>query len=282
MPYGAVSEVGKRSSQEDRYAACADLCRVTFNSSPDEDARDDLPHATSSHTGFLDAVPLRSSQQVRDQHQQGQRCTAGLQALHMFAVYDGHAGSTVSQMCADRMQHHVSHALLQTFRPASASSSRAAGSMQKLQAADSGVEALIIKELSTVPEHADRAAATQQPAGMGLGQQQGLAGPHAGSSTCSSSLGTSSSKCQPTPVSADDAQQHCSRISLASTHSTTEAPSGHSLVRSALRSAFLAMDGEVQQQLGPSAALMGSTALVALVGRSHLWLANCGEPCCCC
>lgn len=56
-------------------------------------------------------------------------------------------------------------------------------------------------------------------------------------------------------------------------------PLGSGPVEAALVQSFLAVDELLAERLGPQALLTGATAVVALVGGSHIWLANAGGCC---
>jgi serine/threonine protein phosphatase PrpC len=180
------------------------------------------------------------------------------QSLHFFGLYDGHAGNTASQQGARRLHYHLCRALVD--------SCNASGSC-------------ILDDLEL-----DSHGSNHSPSGEQAVSSESYG---QGSPTCSEMLHPSCSQVAFPEGSAmadwlarhphghshrHDQQQH-----HGSSHSSSTQPEpGTCKLEAALHSAFLSMDHELSLA-GNQMALMGSTAVVALVGRTHIWVANAGE-----
>lgn len=232
--YGAKSETGRRSTQEDAFSAQPNLCNLGLPTKID-DPRDNLPQHVSKDAGYLKAT-LRPGSSVT-----AQPVDSATQPVHYFGVFDGHAGAHVSQHCAKRLHHHLRSALVGVI-----------GS--------------------------PRSPGTPAPAG------------EPGTSSSTYSCPSSSYSCPASPLSSTSSSTGASKLVMPEDLSAwpcklapgageagSKPASLHAQVESALMGAFLATDQELC--LGSTdVSLMGSTAVVALVARTHIWVANCGEP----
>lgn len=239
-PHGARSEAGKRSTQEDRFSACPNLCQVWLPG-PDDAPGDSLPER------------LRFQARLLESGADGpQRPAAGLtevdgalvQSLHMFGVFDGHAGDEVSRYCSKRLHHNLRSALVDELCP----------TCPQLPRGDDNDDIRSTISTSSLYSHMShqqsppRSPLTRSPAGSEL-------------------------------MLPSDDSNWMSRSGPAALSSLDLAASGtslHSLIDTALLRAFLMTDHELSMS-STNVALVGSTAVVALVGNSHIWLANCGE-----
>lgn len=175
--------------------------------------------------------------------------------LHFFGVYDGHGGTEAAQHCATRLHHHLSKALaavgsaaVHPLHPPDALC-MAGGSGVQCQAewtlCHGGGDQLDIPEGS--PPNACTEKHGLADAADALKSQHELE-PSAFNDNASSGSGADS---------------------------RSDAPSITLLLEDALKEAFLRTDEEFAAD--GSAAMVGSTAVVALVGSKKMWLANCGD-----
>jgi hypothetical protein len=227
--YGAKSETGRRSTQEDSSSAHPNLCNLGLPTKID-DPRDNLPQHVSKDAGYLMAT-LRPGCSVT-----AQPVDSETQPVHYFGVFDGHAGAHVSQHCAKRLHHHLRSALVGVI-----------GSPGTPAAGEPGTASSTNSFLSS--------------------SYSAPVSPH-GSTTSS----TGASKL----FMPEDPSAWPSKLVPGAGEGSAKPSSLHAQVESSLMAAFLATDHELC--LGNTdVSLMGSTAVVALVARTHIWVANCGE-----
>jgi serine/threonine protein phosphatase PrpC len=213
------------------------LCSVPLPSSSDF-VRDKLPckSALSVHDDNNSIVP--SFPQIR---------TEGMQSLHFFGVYDGHAGDHVSQQCSKHLHQHLRAAIKDGMMPPRRQLSHRFPSFKGETSSLTSVESDIDNPYSppytpTSTHGADNLDSAEE----------GFWSSTQGQSHLTSSSGTH----------------------IAQTHAPL-----HDILDRALLRAFLAVDQELGQS-SQDTSLTGSTATVALVGISHIWVANCGGCCC--
>jgi hypothetical protein len=239
-PHGARSEAGKRSTQEDRFLACPNLCQVWLPG-PDDASADSLPDRLRFQARLLESgangpqPPAAGLTEVYG---------ALVQSLHMFGVFDGHAGDEVSRYCSQRLHHNLRSALVDELCPTCPQLPRGDGTDDTRSTISTSS---LYSHISHQPSPPG-SPLTRSPAGYEL-------------------------------MLPSDESNWMSRTGPSALGSLSPAASGmslHSLIDTALLRAFLMTDHELSMS-STNVALVGSTAVVALVGDTHFWLANCGE-----
>ncbi|KXZ53520.1 hypothetical protein GPECTOR_7g970 [Gonium pectorale] len=198
--------------------------------------------------------------------------------LHFFGVYDGHGGCQAAEHCARRLHHHLSQSL------AAACGCLVTDGNQLLQApeadgsqVDCSLNSSIVQsvakfacmsldgsEVATSPQEQQHHPAKTLP--------HLLAKASLDSDTSSNSGAADEHPLCPLPE--NDAM--CDNDSSGSAGSDrSEIVSVSGLMEEALKEAFVKTDAEFAND--GCAAMVGSTALVALVGTRKVWLANCGD-----
>jgi hypothetical protein len=165
--------------------------------------------------------------------------------LHFFGVFDGHGGDQAANHCAARLHKHLCEAL--------------GHNVSETASATEGHEtpptlAVISEETSlpmypSISDHAVESKVTGAQGGKD-GVDHAEIGP--GSDLKPHSIGGDDASCPVERVLRDDA-----------------------IVEEALRDAFLKTDEEFGSDI--CASMVGSTAVVAILGKNKIWIANCGE-----
>lgn len=249
---------------EDAYAVFPNLCEVSLVPGADA-AQDKLPHRIARQMDHADPSSCESTPPcLSDQEPSlGGSSTSSddstMESLHFFGVYDGHGGVQAAQHCAKRLHHHLYSALaslwgsqgdacvlggsceLHSHESENCSSISHISGMSSLTITDSWGQGSLAPTFTELVQPAEHSSAAWP-----ISRSKSAGAPAAGDSSL------------PTSPSQETAAAVRSRL------------------EAALHSAFLTTDQEFSEECS-SAALVGSTAVVALVGRTHLWVANCGE-----
>lgn len=174
--------------------------------------------------------------------------------LHFFAVYDGHGGIEAAQHCSTRLHFHLSKAM-DTLAP---------GDVQHNAMSMTGSSVLQCQAEWTLCHHGsegeEAGQGTSPPCDCDLGE--GLTLP-SGADTGAGS-----------PPEHEPSAFNDNASSGSGGDSTTSPANVTHMVEDALREAFLRTDAEFAAD--GCAAMVGSTAVVALVGSKKMWIANCG------
>jgi serine/threonine protein phosphatase PrpC len=200
-----------------------------------------------------------------------------METLHFFGVFDGHGGADAAMHCARTLHEKVKHVFMEPCADTAAASPEQGGDDGKYQ--DAVIETLSTE--SNISEYVDAAAAEEEEEGMHvehvgppLKQQQG-----------NSTLDGLSPVSDHT-VNGDDNNINISSSSAATGDTTKKppTPTTHNCittaeaVEAALTKAFHMTDEEFGALGGQDhLALVGTTAVVALVGRRMIYVANCGD-----
>jgi len=202
-------------------------------------------------------------------------------------VYDGHGGKEVAEFAQQNLHRHFVSALAESVAAASHADALSAGQASALSSGSAFASCLPL-EIDELSEAAAAAAAAAEDLGGGQAPDE--------SSSCS----PFSSRAPPTPPHhlrhTHPMQQHRGLAAAAAAGSSGDAgdlsgsccgppsPSGSSFYASerrgeaigrALRQAFMRTDRDLAgTEVGE---LVGSTALVAVVGRGEVHLAHCGD-----
>lgn len=289
-PHGAKAVCGKRTTMEDAYAVQTNF----FDLSVEVPASKTPPAGRGSDTELLDnamaaAFPAGispcSPTSVAEHLGVSMMSEArGGEMLHFFGVYDGHGGSEAAHHCASRLHHHLFEALSQhVFMtahtpevPSPGSGSQPAGDiftsddqpmMDGMEPEPAAAAATAAASADTTSQHATEENRQDEDAAMmdERGSSQAMQIPGCGHS------------CAPQPQAILEAAKESSKQGADPSASITyeSSPTPSSFPEAALREAFLKTDNEFAADA--SAAVVGSTAVVALLGTKKIWIANCGD-----
>lgn len=237
-----------------------------------------------------------------------------IEKLHFFGVYDGHGGIEASQHCAQRLHYHLSKAVAEMASVwlMSNAGEEVAGPWNP-EVRFSPLDTARVDESSpgecflSATTSADEAAAGDVLAGGG-GLSPSTCSSSGGLAACSNST-TSSSTSSTAPTATSPAGVSSSGAAAAAAgaprpygrstsagsanaggndsevdsnedssgdSSDTSAASFSGMMEDVLKDAFIKTDEEFSDS-GLQAGLVGSTAVVALVGTHRVWIANCGD-----
>lgn len=290
--HGIKAVCGKRNKMEDMYAVQPNFFDIPLSPTAD-DVQNKLPHriavqleADCSPSSSLPLSPgAGGAASDLDPSSNSYTCGSDVSAspascldtLHFFGVYDGHGGCQAAEHCARRLHHHLSQALATACGCLVAD-----GNQLLLQATDTdanqadwSISSTLMQSVASFAvlglgsSNGDSAAAAQNP-----GQLNPLSTSPQGK-VCVDGLSSSSCSAddQLGPLPEGDAA--FDNDSSGSGSDRSECTSLTSLLEDALKDAFLKTDAEFAND--GCAAMVGSTALVALVGSRKIWLANCGD-----
>lgn len=249
--HGAASDAGRRRSQEDRSTSHLDLCHIPLSSSSGQGC-DKLPEDYGMYQGSFNMISSAFGMGGTNF-----RNADGSQPLHFFAVYDGHAGHAVSEYCAQWLHEHLRAAIAQELAQRNLSLSGLSRShSQHMLRASSGFST------GSLDSHLSASGSPSISFPSSLGSSPAKSSELATASS-SFSLGAPGSAAKRTTTRS---------LPLYSDHGLICA---HDVVENALLRAFLTIDADLRH-CGHDVSLTGSTANVAVVGHSHIWVANCG------
>ncbi|GFR40546.1 hypothetical protein Agub_g1119 [Astrephomene gubernaculifera] len=292
--HGVKAVCGKRNKMEDMYAVQPNFFDIPLSPTAD-DLRNKLPVRIALQLGHADQFPTcgaglspsdpqgvakqslgRAGDQPAGTFGAGADAMGTSDTLHFFGVYDGHGGCQAAEHCARRLHHHLSRSLatvcgclvadgnqlLQAPEPDSSQvdwslSSSLMQSMTKLACMSLGGP-----ETASPPQHEKPPQREKPRCLMGKGSVD----------SDSSSSTPDDHVLEPSPEN-DTSFDNDSSGSSGSDPADAVSVSG--LLEQALKQAFVNTDAEFGDD--GCAAMVGSTALVALVGTRKVWLANCGD-----
>ena len=288
-PHGVKAVIGKRPKMEDAFFCSTNFIAVP--SSSNEHNEEKLPariamqlRRTSNPGSEADAAlsPLMSpsGRSLPDPHTLGSDATEEpLESLHFFAVYDGHGGAQAANHCAARLHQHLSEALANVHPHSAAGGAgarhpvgprpapipedeqEAATASSDPSASSDSAPALVNTAVAAAAAMLG-AAAIDDGAGAGAEDGSGAASaPEVSlrSEVSGGSSGGGVSECSAPP------------------HDPHRVLRDDEFVEDALRDAFLKTDEEFASDC--CASMVGSTAVVALLGKKRIWVANCGARC---
>jgi len=260
-PHGVKAVCGKRAKMEDAYAVQPNFFDLPL--SPTDDVQNKLPTRIALQLepclgGSLSgesnspshSMPISPAGQgtlcSEREHSFGGSShgsdTSNGDTLHFFGVYDGHGGCEAAHHCANRLHHHLSEAL--------------ANASTTLLADPNGVH---------VCGRACQAEWTAITAGLTPGVD-----------LMKTSCGSNGSAHTEMDLAYSDDSSNASASDAGSSGARSpDSVSINTLLEEALRNAFLKTDAEFAAD--GSASMVGSTAVVALLGTKKMWIANCGD-----
>eukprot|EP00879_Flechtneria_rotunda_P006487 GHRR01006816.1.p1 GENE.GHRR01006816.1~~GHRR01006816.1.p1 ORF type:complete len:982 (+),score=374.26 GHRR01006816.1:635-3580(+) len=207
-----------------------------------------------------------------------------VEKLHFFGVYDGHGGIEASQHCAQRLHYHLSKAVADVaiaYLEASAGGEPTGRWNPEVQYVP--VDTVRIGESGTCdvsPGDCTLAAqaAAEDAASSDITVQRSAGSSMQGAITTSSDRDYGRSVSNTSTGNSGSAAADCE---VDSNEGSAEGSEGLGtsfcgMMEDVLREAFLKTDEEFSNS-GLQAGLVGSTAVVALVGTHRVWIANCGD-----
>lgn len=307
--HGVKAVCGKRNKMEDMYAVQPNFCDIPLSPTMDEPLQNKLPTRIavqlentespttsaplspsvaplsvgsgggSGHGPTTDADPSGNSSFGTSSDAVGASDT-----LHFFGVYDGHGGCQAAEHCAKRLHHHLSKSI------ATACGYSIADGNQLLQAreADSNqvdwsISSSLMQSVTklaclTLGSQDATAVASSSPTQIVAHGAQTRDKPHsllAKASVDSDSSNGSGGDEHALYTHAENDAMFENDSSGSSGSDRSDGVSVTCLLEEALKEAFVKTDAEFAND--GCAAMVGSTALVALVGTRKVWLANCGK-----
>lgn len=271
IPFGVKAVCGKRAKMEDAFQALPFFFDLPA-AGQDVHTENKLPARIASQLHGLAAAGLAPAQE-----RELEACTPqtleqllihDADALHFFAVYDGHGGSEAATHCATRLHHHLSEALTQacqqphgaaplpaeTYAGASDAACMPSGSDTRASAVTEVAETAVLNQEAA-------AEARSSPKAC---QSSGQPGTETFQAGCDSQVSPQAveeaSLSEGASEEAASLQQNLDKIST--------------LLQTALHNAFVRTDAEFASD--GCASMVGSTAVVALIGKHKMWIANCG------
>ena len=259
-PHGVKAMCGKRSKMEDAFSVHTNFFDLPM--SPLEDGCNKLPariavQLEQTEVSPSSSVPLSPSTGALPSDQEGSygasryNSESSCDTLHFFGVYEGHGGDEASQHCAARLHHHLSQAL---------------SSLKINWASGHG------HGQCSGPGCLDASSAC----GKSLDSTADAPAEDLLKSSCDSAhsaLTEAEVEVEDSDASSDGSEAFNSRCDSGRSDGMSATVSD--LLEEALRSSFLNTDAEFSAD--GNAAMVGSTAVVALVGKKKIWLANCGR-----
>ncbi|GIM06690.1 hypothetical protein Vretimale_10959 [Volvox reticuliferus] len=309
--HGVKAVCGKRNKMEDMYAVQPNFCDIPLSPTADEPQQNKLPvriavqlenagqqspassAPLSPAGGAVGQGPAEVDQSVNS-YGTSFDAVGTSDTLHFFGVYDGHGGCQAAEHCAKRLHHNLSEYIT------IACGVPIADGNQLLQAPDPGNSQVDWSISSSLMQSVTKFACLSlsgQDAAAGVAVAAAPPPPQPQPSSLSPPLQT----CKQTREKSRRLREKASVDSYSSNGSGHEHvlypppendamfdndSSGSSgsdrsdgvsvtcLMEEALKKAFVKTDAEFAND--GCAAMVGSTALVALVGTRKLWLANCG------
>jgi hypothetical protein len=292
---------GKRNKMEDMYAVQPNFFDIPLSPTSD-DLQNKLPQRIATQLEAADNSPTTSAplspsggqaapaegDQSINSYGTASDTAPVCDTLHFFGVYDGHGGCQAAEHCAKRLHHHLSHSLaaacgclvtdgnqlLQVPEPDASQVDWNSSLVQSV--ANFACQNLLLSrsDSSSLPSSFLGGAGEATPSGAALQDGKPRLLGKASSESESSSGCSAPEEHTLCPLPENDACfDNESSGSGASDRSDGISVTG--ILEEALKEAFVKTDAEFAND--NCASMVGSTALVALVGTRKVWLANCGE-----
>ncbi|PNH04050.1 putative protein phosphatase 2C 8 [Tetrabaena socialis] len=291
--HGVKAVCGKRNKMEDMYAVQPNFFDIPLSPTGDDLQHDKLPIRIAVQLEAADHSPTCSAPLSPNGTQSGapdadhsvNSCgtasdtAAVCDTLHFFGVYDGHGGCQAAEHCARRLHHHLSRSLA-----AACGCLVTDGNQLYLQAPEADSSQVDWSMSSSIMQSVSKFAclpnsdhdAVTSPQAPHLPLQQLAAHRLLAKASVDSDTSSSSTPEEhvlyPLPEN-DTMFDNDSNGSSGSDRS--DGVSVTAMLEEALKEAFVKTDAEFAND--GCAAMVGSTALVALVGTRKVWLANCGD-----
>lgn len=238
-PHGAKAIIGRRSKMEDAYKAVPFLLEVPIEHT---DAEEKVPPRVAVHLQNANQAPPQSAPPSG-----ASAANANVQAyretFHFFGVFDGHGGDAAAQYCSTILHERIAEALADRLVTANSSQSEGGGAVvgSVVESKTSAGTNVNTEELSSSSPVADAA----------------MQGATASAELVSDGVGVG-------------------KESGVSERDSATGGGGYSvqMIEDAITEAFCKTDEAFGKD--ENANLVGTTAVVALVGSRKLYVANCG------
>ena len=268
-PHGGKSICGRRPRMEDAYTAYPFLVKVPV---PPEDCpvTERLPPRIATQHKEADVTPPGSESGASDADEATLRArrasssaattTAGVssssveprvEALHFFGVFDGHGGAEAAAHCAQTLHQRIAEALSAVTSPSGRSGESAALAGSPLGDSQHRDEPRPPSRFNP------QLPATDEAAAEGTGPSDSSVGQLGDAIIEETLLKSEQGAASPPTVGQSCAERF----------------------EAALTTAFSQTDEEFGK--GDKSALVGTTAVVALIGQRQMYVANCGMPSLC-
>ena len=287
-PHGAKAICGRRPKMEDAYTAIpfllevpvpADQLHVSELIPPRiathvRTASNVTEHsAAEAQTGAdTAAVPQSSSPSATMHH------ANYMETLHFFGVFDGHGGAEAALHCAQTLHQRIAEALSAVSSPAAQDRIRESFARSQKEAASKlGANAM---PQQSVQQHLSGSFSDAKlqplanPAPLKEGKTEDMDSDE--DSAVNEVLQEERRASQDKPSASSAAAVPQTDTPTDAQGDEDDAPCSASTFQSALTNAFTKADEEFGK--ADNAALVGTTAVVALVGNRQLYVANCGRP----
>ena len=292
-PHGAKAICGRRPKMEDAYTAIPFLLEVPVPA--DQLCISELiPPRIATHVRTASNTPERDGSDSHPDTVLTPQASAPsmhhnqyMETLHFFGVFDGHGGAEAALHCAQTLHQRIAEALSAVSSPAAQDRIRESfARSQREAAAHLGTSGVPAQQVHPNPSGSFSDARLQP-----------LANPTAGHDHSDSDEDSAVNEVlqEERRASKDRDEQQAGREgaqnapATANEHAEAQppaevqvndeedsgAPCSASKFQSALTNAFTKADEEFGK--ADNAALVGTTAVVALVGSRQLYVANCGE-----
>lgn len=293
-PHGAKAICGRRPKMEDAYTAIPFLLEVPVPA--DQLCVSELiPPRIATHVRTASNAPEHEASETHPETATAPQASAPsmhhnqyMETLHFFGVFDGHGGAEAALHCAQTLHQRIAEALSAVSSPAAQDKIRESFARSQREAAAHLSTSSSLPVQQVHPHH----STSFQDARL-----QPLANPTAGDNESDSDEDSAVNEVlqeerrasqdrdeQPTgregaQAAPATANEHAEAQAPAEVQTNGEedsdAPCSASKFQSALTNAFTKADEEFGK--ADNAALVGTTAVVALVGSRQLYVANCGE-----
>lgn len=286
-PHGAKAICGRRPKMEDAYTAIpfllevpvpADQLHVSELIPPRiathvRTASNVTEHsAAEAQTGAdTAAVPQSSSPSATMHH------ANYMETLHFFGVFDGHGGAEAALHCAQTLHQRIAEALSAVSSPAAQDRIRESFARSQKEAASKlGANAM---PQQSVQQHLSGSFSDAKlqplanPAPLKEGKTEDMDSDE--DSAVNEVLQEERRASQDKPSASSAAAVPQTDTPTDAQGDEDDAPCSASTFQSALTNAFTKADEEFGK--ADNAALVGTTAVVALVGNRQLYVANCGR-----
>ena len=265
-PHGAKAICGRRPKMEDAYTAVPFLLEVPVHK--DRPASADLlpPRIANEVKSAPSSVSSGASEAAAEQS--GPISEPVMETLHFFGVFDGHGGAEAALHCAQTLHQRIAEALSVATSPIARSDLGSTSASQTAFSSTTGSGSGDGSLLSKSQELSKSQLTNQEPSPVEarLSSQELKAVPALpAESESHKELVRSSDDMVDTVLEEQEGQGDDDKGEPACSSAKFE---------SAFADAFSRTDAEFAK--ADNAALIGTTAVAALVGSRHLYVANCG------
>lgn len=273
-PYGVKAICGSRPRMEDAYKAVPFLLDVPVPADqftqvdimPPRVAINVKSHTNSpvpSADGEVAVRELDSAGLLQPGESNSGPSAPYMETLHFFGVFDGHGGAEAAMHCAQTLHQRIREALA-----AATSTSSPEPASHEGQGSPSGLQGLgsVSNDIGVgAAVGTEEASLVQLQPAPDLGSLTGLP----------ATRSTSSQRPETDSSEADSSAEGIPVTDMPASDRIESQPCSAETFESALTDAFNRTDEEFAK--ADNAALVGTTAVVALVGTRQLYVANCGK-----